>query len=191
MDGDQAARALYLGILLVSVGGWLLIEYRSRLGTALRTLLAWALIFLGLAAGYGLWADLRRDVIPGQFTDNAGAIEIPRAPDGHYYLTLEINGTKVQFLADTGASNIVLSPDDAARLGFDPAALRFMGEATTANGVVKTAVVTLDRVRLGPVDDRNLTAFVNQADMQGSLLGMDYLGLFRIEISADRMILRR
>ena len=191
MDGDQAARALYLGILLVSVGGWLLIEYRSRLGTALRTLMAWALIFLGLAAGYGLWADLRRDVIPGQFTDNAGAIEIPRAPDGHYYLTLEINGTKVQFLADTGASNIVLSPDDAARLGFDPAALRFMGEATTANGVVKTAVVTLDRVRLGPVDDRNLTAFVNQADMQGSLLGMDYLGLFRIEISADRMILRR
>lgn len=191
MDGDQAARALYLGILLVSVGGWLLIEYRSRLGTALRTLMAWALIFLGLAAGYGLWADLRRDVIPGQFTDNAGAIEIPRAPDGHYYLTLEINGTKVQFLADTGASNIVLSPDDATRLGFDPAALRFMGEATTANGVVKTAVVTLDRVRLGPVDDRNLTAFVNQADMQGSLLGMDYLGLFRIEISADRMILRR
>ena len=191
MDGDQAARVLYLGILMVSVGGWLLIEYRSRLGTALRTLMAWALIFLGLAAGYGLWTDLRRDVIPNQFTGTEGQIEIPRAFDGHYYLTLEIDGTPLRFLADTGASNIVLSPADAARLGFDPGNLRFLGEAMTANGVVRTAVVTLKDVRLGPVTDTNLTAYVNQAPMQGSLLGMDYLGLFRIEISGDRMILRR
>ena len=191
MDGDQAARVLYLGILLVSVGGWLLIEYRSRLGTALRTLMAWALIFLGLAAGYGLWTDLRRDVIPDQFTGSEGQIEIPRAFDGHYYLTLMIDGTPLRFLADTGASNIVLSPADAARLGFDPGDLRFLGEATTANGVVRTAVVTLKDVRLGPVADTNLTAYVNQAPMQGSLLGMDYLGLFRIEIAGDRMILRR
>ena len=191
MDGDQAARVLYLGILLVSVGGWLLIEYRSRLGTALRTLMAWALIFLGLAAGYGLWTDLRRDVIPDQFTGSEGQIEIPRAFDGHYYLTLMIDGTPLRFLADTGASNIVLSPADAARLGFDPGELRFLGEATTANGVVRTAVVTLKDVRLGPVADTNLTAYVNQAPMQGSLLGMDYLGLFRIEIAGDRMILRR
>ena len=191
MDGDQAARVLYLGILLVSVGGWLLVEYRSRLGSALRTLMAWALILLGLAAGYGLWTDLRRDVIPDQFTGAGGQIEIPRAFDGHYYLTLDINGTAVRFLADTGASNIVLSPEDAAKLGFDPASLRFLGQATTANGVVRTAVVTLNDVRLGPVQDRNLTAYVNQSPMQGSLLGMDYLGLFRIEIAGDRMILRR
>ena len=191
MDGDQAARALYLGILVVSVGGWLLVEYRSRLGTALLTLMAWALILLGLAAGYGLWTDLRRDVIPDQFTSQNGQIEIPRAADGHYYLTLDINGTAVRFLADTGASTIVLSPEDAARLGFDPADLRFTGQATTANGVVKTAVVTLEDVRLGPVADRNLTAYVNQSAMDGSLLGMEYLGLFRIEIAGDRMILRR
>ena len=191
MDGDQAARVLYLGILVISVGGWLLVEYRSRLGSALRTLMAWALIFLGLAAGYGLWTDLRRDVIPDQFTGSAGQIEIPRAADGHYYLTLQIDGTAVRFLADTGASNIVLSPEDAARLGFDPGDLRFLGEATTANGVVKTAVVRLKDVRLGPVTDSNLTAYVNQSPMQGSLLGMDYLGLFRIEISGERMILRR
>ena len=191
MDGDQAARILYLGILVISVGGWLLVEYRSRLGSALRTLMAWALIFLGLAAGYGLWTDLRRDVIPNQFTGSTGQIEIPRAADGHYYLTLQIDGTAVRFLADTGASNIVLSPEDAARLGFDPGDLRFLGEATTANGVVKTAVVRLKDVRLGPVTDSNLTAYVNQSPMQGSLLGMDYLGLFRIEISGDRMILRR
>lgn len=191
MDGDQATRALYLGILVVSVGGWLLVEYRSRLGTALRTLMAWALILLGLAAGYGLWTDLRRDVIPDQFTSQNGQIEIPRAADGHYYLTLDINGTAVRFLADTGASTIVLSPGDAARLGFDLADLRFTGQATTANGVVKTAVVTLEDVRLGPVGDRNLTAYVNQSPMDGSLLGMEYLGLFRIEIAGDRMILRR
>jgi aspartyl protease family protein len=54
--------------------------------------LAWGLIFLGMVAGYGLWADIRRDVMPVQ-TIAAGEVVVPRSADGHYYLTLTINGT--------------------------------------------------------------------------------------------------
>lgn len=191
MDGDQFGRMIYLGLLLAAVGGWVLVEYRQRMGQALRVALAWGMIFLGLAAGYGLWQDLRGDVIPRQMVTETGAVEIPRAADGHYYLQLDIGGQPVLFLADTGATNVVLSPADAARIGIDPAGLAYTGQAMTANGMVRTARVTLSDVRLGPFAEDRLAVWVNEADMEGSLLGMDYLGRFRIEMAGDRMVLRR
>ncbi|MCB6177284.1 TIGR02281 family clan AA aspartic protease [Rhodobacter sp. Har01] len=191
MDGDTLGRMAYLVLLLVAVGGWVMVEYRKRLGQALRTALAWGLIFLGVMAGYGLWGDIRQDVMPRQSVTKAGEIELPRAGDGHFYATLDINGTGVLFLADTGATNMVLSGDDAARLGIDPAALVFIGEASTANGTVRTARVTLPQVALGPFTDTGVPAYVTDGEMDISLLGMDYLRQFRVEIADDRMILSR
>lgn len=191
MDDGDFGRLAYLVLLLLAVGGWVAVEYRNRMGQALRTGLAWALIFVGVMAGYGLWEDLRRDMIPQQSVSQTGRIEIPRSGDGHYYVTLRINDTPIRFLADTGASNIVLSRDDAAALGLDPESLEYRGSAQTANGTVRTARVTLPVVELGQVRDTDLGAYVNDGEMDGSLLGMDYLGLYRIEIDRDRMILVR
>ena len=120
-----------------------------------------------------------------------GEIEVPRAADGHYYLTLQINGTPIVFMADTGATNMVLSRDDARSVGIDPESLLFTGEAATANGVVRTARVDLPLVELGPFRNETFTAFVTDGDMTGSLLGMDYLGQFRLEIAGNRMVLRQ
>lgn len=190
MDNDQFARLIYLGLLLAALSGWLLTEYRGRMGQAARTALAWGMIVVGLMAGYGLWSDIRTQIAPMQQV-SAGRIEVPRAPDGHYYLTLEIAGATVQFMADTGATNVVLSRDDARRLGIETDRLIWLGEAETANGTVRTARVTLEDVRLGDFHDPMLTAWVNEGKMAGSLLGMDYLGRYRIEIAGDRMILSR
>jgi aspartyl protease family protein len=190
MDSDQIAQLVYLVLLLVAVGGWVLVEYRTRLGVALRTAMAWGMIFLGVMAGYGLWTDIKTDIAPRQMVAG-GQIEVPRAQDGHYYLTLEINAEPIRFMADTGASNMVLSDADAARLGIDPASLAYMGEASTANGVVRTANVTLPVVELGPYRDEDFRAYVTEGDMDISLLGMDYLGQYRIEIADGTMILRR
>lgn len=191
MDGETLARLGYLGLLLASLGGWLLVEYRGRMGVALRTAAAWGLIFIGLIAGYGLWQDIRSDLSPVQAIGPAGDIHVPRAEDGHYYLTLTINGTPVQFMADTGASSVVLTEADARRLGIDPATLMYLSQARTANGTVRIARVTLDDVALGPHDDPGLSAFVNEGALDTSLLGMDYLGRYRIEIDRGEMILRR
>ena len=191
MDGDTIARLGYLGLLLAAVGGWVIVEYRQRMGQALRAAAAWGLIFIGAMAGFGLWQDIRTDISPSQMVTDAGTVELPRAPDGHYYATLTINGTDVQFMADTGASTMVLSQDDARRLGIDPDSLIYLGEAMTATGPVRTARVTLDEVLLGPFSDQSFSAWVNDGEMDGSLLGMDYLGKFRIEIAGDKMILHR
>jgi aspartyl protease family protein len=191
MDSNQLGRLIYLALLLAAIGGWIIVEYRNRLGQALRVAMAWGLIFVGVMAGYGLWNDLQISPIPKQLVNSAGAVEIPRADDGHYYVTLQINGTPVRFVVDTGATNMVLSRTDAKRLGIDPDGLVYLGQANTANGTVRTARVRLPLVELAGYRDENFSAWVNDAEMDGSLLGMDYLGKFRIEIAADRMILRR
>ena len=191
MDTNDFGRLLYLGLLLAAVSGWVLVEYRGRLGFALRTAMAWGLIFVGVMAGYGLWNDLRRAEVPRQMMTEGGEVVLPRAPDGHYYLTLTINGTDLEFMVDTGATSVVLSRDDARKLGIDPETLAYLGEANTANGTVRTARVTLTDVRLGQVVDDRLSAEVNDGQMDGSLLGMTYLGRFRIEIDGDRMVLTR
>jgi len=190
MDSEDIGRLSYLLLLLLAVGGWVIVEYRTRVGFALRTAAAWVLIFIGLAAGYGLWTDMQTRITPMQEV-MAGAVEMPRAEDGHYYATLTINGTDVQFLADTGATNMVLSRADAERVGINLDDLRFLGQAMTANGMVRTARVTLPQVDFGPFADRDVVAYVTDGDMEGSLLGMDYLGTFRMQIDNNTMVLSR
>ena len=191
MNDDAIARLIYLGLMLAALGGWFMVEFRQRMGHALRAGLAWGMIIIGLMAGYGLWNDIKSSGSLMQTVGDAGELIVPRSPDGHYYLTLVINGAPVEFVADTGATNMVLSPDDAAAVGIDTGALNFMHRAETANGSVDIARTRLDSVVLGPFADRDVTAWVNGATMQGSLLGMDYLGMFEISIKGDRMVLRR
>lgn len=190
MDSDSIASVIYLVLLLAALGGWALVEYRARLGEMMRVAAAWGFIFLAVAAGYALWGDLRRDILPQQSVE-AGRVIIPRAPDGHYYLTLTMNGREITMMADTGASGIVLSQEDAQSLGIDLADLRYLGTAMTANGEVRTARITLDSIVLGPFSDTDVTAYVNEGEMDGSLLGMDYLGRFDISLMDDEMALTR
>lgn len=190
MDGETLARVGYLAIILVALMGWVLVEFRQRMGQALRMGLAWGLIFLGVVAGYGLWSDIRQDVMPVQIVAG-GEVVVPRSADGHYYLTLTINGTAVPFMVDTGASGMVLSLEDAESMGIDPSSLQFFGEAYTANGVVRTAMVTLSSVELGPFRSEDFRAYVNQGDMDGSLLGMDYLEQFNLEFRGGELVLRQ
>ncbi len=192
MTDFDTARLIYLGLLLAAIGASVVLHFRGRLGQALQGLAIWALIFLGLVAAFGLWGDISRDFgRQAVFTDE-GRVEVPRSPDGHYHLTLAVNGTPVEFLVDTGASDIVLSQRDAAAIGLDPDSLPYLGLARTANGTVSTARVTLDEVRIGPHTDRNVSARVNGGEMRDSLLGMRYLDRYaRIEIADDRLTLIR
>ncbi len=191
MDSETLARLAYLALLMAAVGGWVMVEYRGRMGLALRSAFAWGMIVIGLMAAYGLWQDIRQDLRPRAQIGEGGEIRIPRAEDGHYYMTVEIDGQPVAMMADTGATRIVLTEADARRLGFDPARLVWQGEARTANGVVRTAHVTLPDLSFGPYRDTSVSAWVNGGEMDLSLLGMDYLGRFRIEIAGGEMILRR
>ena len=48
------------------------------------------------------------------------AASISKAVDGHYWAEADVNGERVRFLVDTGATAVALTPEDALRLGFEP-----------------------------------------------------------------------
>lgn len=193
MSEIDTASLVYLSLLGGAIGLWFFAQNRESLGKLTQQALIWALIFIGAIAAVGLWDDIRTTVSPGQavFSDQS-RIELPRAPDGHYYLTAEVNGTPVTFVIDTGATNIVLSRDDADAIGLDPGGLAYIGRAVTANGEVRTAPVQLDELAVGPIRDRNLRAQVNEGALDRSLLGMDYLQRFsKVEITGGKLVLTR
>ena len=182
----------YLVLLGAAIGGSAIIAGRSNMGKMAQQAVIWALIFVGVIAAYGLWEDVSNDVAARQAFIDDSTVAVPRSADGHYYLTLEINDQPIRFVVDTGASQVVLTQEDATRLGIDPANLNFSGSAFTANGVVRTAPVSLSLVTLGTISDRNIPAVVNGGDMDTSLLGMTYLGLYdRIEIADEQLVLNR
>ncbi|MEM9031223.1 MAG: TIGR02281 family clan AA aspartic protease [Pseudomonadota bacterium] len=193
MTADDLGRLAYIILIGVAVTGWLASDLRHRLGRTLRYLLAWCFIFLGVIGAAGLWEDIRSDLAPRQLVvENGARIEVPMGFDGHYYLTLDANGTAVDFIVDTGATDIVLTRRDAARLGIDLETLTFSGRAGTANGEVRTAPTQLDTLALGGVTDRNVPVVVNSGEMDQSLLGMRYLQRFeRLEISSGTLVLER
>ncbi|MDJ0630287.1 MAG: TIGR02281 family clan AA aspartic protease [Rhodobacter sp.] len=193
MDSFDTGRLIYLVLLGCVVLSYFLVSHRQSLGQMARHAALWGLIFVGVIAGVGLWSDIRQDVLPRQsvFAD-AGRVEVPRAPDGHYYLTLAVDGAPVQFVVDTGATDIVLSQRDAARAGIDLDNLVYSGLAGTANGTVRTARVRVDELALGPISDRNVAVWVNEGEMDTSLLGMGYLQLYdRLEIADGTLVLER
>jgi aspartyl protease family protein len=178
MNSDDYGRLIYLVILAAAIGGSMLLTYRGALGRMAQQLSIWGLIFVGVAAGYGLWSDISASRPRMAVVDDSGSLQVPQAPDGHYYLTLKINGQPVDFMIDTGATEVVLSQADAAKVGIDVGTLNYFGEASTANGMVRTAQVTLDDVALADTDEGSMRAWVNEGDLDISLLGMAYLRRF-------------
>lgn len=193
MSGDQIASFVYLMLLGCVLGGSYLISHRRNLGRGIRQAAIWALIFIGMIATYGIWEDLQTTIAPRQtvFAEE-GRVTVPVSPDGHFHIDLEINGTPVSFIVDTGASDMVLSEADARAVGINVDALNFTGFAQTANGRVSTARVWLEEVSLGGISDQNVRALVNGGEMPGSLLGMTYLRRFEeVSFRGRELILQR
>ena len=192
MTQMQTGNLIYLVLLATAIAGFALVTYRGRMGVMVQHAVLWGLIFFGVVAVIGLWGDVRQQILPVQRVQQDGRITVPRAPDGHYYLTARVNGTPLRMIVDTGATDIVLSHDDAEAAGLTLADLTYMGRAATANGTVRIAPVRLEEVSLGPITDRGVRAFVSEGEMPSSLLGMSYLQAFsRIEIEAGALILTR
>src|SRR5262245_58099428 len=101
---------------------------------------------------------------------------------GHFVTEGAINGNPVRFLVDTGASTVALPAAEAIRLGID----YHKGKralSSTAAGVVQIYVVTLDTVKLGPIELTGVEASVIEQGLDIALLGMSFLN--RLEMKRD------
>jgi aspartyl protease family protein len=114
---------------------------------------------------------------PPSLAAQAGASgAIAKAKDGHYWATGQVNGAKVRFLVDTGATAVALTAADAQRLGIRPEKLDFAYRVITAGGEARAASVKLASVSVAGARVDDVDALVIDRGLDTSLLGMTYLG---------------
>lgn len=121
----------------------------------------------------------------------AGAAQILRGPDGHWWADAVVEGRAVRLMVDTGATVVALTPADARRLGLALNANDFSERITTAAGPARAARVRLASLSVGAVRVADVDAVVVERGLPHSLLGMSWLGrLSGFEASADALTLR-
>jgi aspartyl protease family protein len=123
--------------------------------------------------------------------DDAWEYVVEAEANGHFVIDATVDGVPITFLVDTGASDIVLTLDDARQLGFLPHTLDFSQRFRTANGEVRGAPVRLRELRIGQFSLYDQDASVNEAPLAISLLGMRFLDqLNSYQVEDGRLILR-
>ena len=117
---------------------------------------------------------------------------MPISEDGHFWMTLYVNGSPVRFVVDTGASHISLSYEDAMAVGLMPGSLEYTRIFKTANGNSHKAIVKIDRIELDSIVMSAIPASVSQPGrMDVSLLGMNFLNkLSSFHMENRELILR-
>jgi aspartyl protease family protein len=179
---------------------------RARPLQALRYLLIWAALGLGLVALYSYREELSAvatrvagELLPpgriiGVATTPEGesAVRVRRRLDGHFAVRGAVNGQAMTLLVDTGATTVLLKPGDAARAGVDMESLSFTVAVHTANGTAYAAPVRLRSIAVGPLVVHNVDALVARpGTVNENLLGMSFLRRLRsYEFSKDYLTLR-
>ena len=121
----------------------------------------------------------------------AETASIAKAADGHFWAEGQVNGARVHFLVDTGASSVALTPGDAQRLGLEPATMIYDTPVHTANGDALAARIKLASVSVAGARMADVDAVVVGRGLSNSLLGMSYLGrLSRFAATPNTLILQ-
>ena len=121
---------------------------------------------------------------------NGEGVEFRRAKDGHFYVEATVHGIPVTFLVDTGATDVVLSVEDAKKLKHHLKYLNRKKTYHTANGTIKALYVEISEMQIGQFVVNDVKASVNVSPMRTSLLGMSFLQYFNFNMSGDRLVLK-
>lgn len=181
MSGDDALSFIYLiGVLILVVSA--LMVRRIPLGDGLKMFAGWLLIFLAAFVAFALKDDflaLGKRVLAesrgeGEVVAAGSEMRIKKAFDGHFWVNAKVNGHKVRFLVDSGATTTSLSADtardaDVAAQGGLPVLVQ------TANGIVPAQRATIGRLQVGSIERRRLAAQVSDAFGPMNVLGMNFL----------------
>jgi aspartyl protease family protein len=142
---DRAELVKLIAILVLVSTGVIFVR-RIHLTNVLRNMAIWIGVAAMLIVVYSYQEELGiignrvvGELVPGlPAATPEGQLVIKQSKNGHFEIMAEANGSRIRFLIDTGASDIVLSPADARRIGIDPADLRytlFYNTATVLFGV--------------------------------------------------------
>ena len=135
----------------------------------------------------------RNATVPAATQAGSRSLGIARDGRGHFLTEGRIEGQRIGFMIDTGASVVALNETSAARFGLRPSRGDYNATVTTANGTIKAARARLAMVDIGGLIVRDVEAMVlpDQA-LSENLLGLSFLSkLKRFEYANGRMVLEQ
>jgi aspartyl protease family protein len=172
----------------------------------MRNILITAAIMAGLGTFMAQMAD-KMSPAPASATTNAKkvafvqtpvqlagrSLNIPRDGRGHFKVDGRIDGQRIGFMVDTGASVVALNETTAARFGLRPTPGEYRTSVATANGTIKAAPARLAMVDLGGIIVRDVDAMVLPDEaLSENLLGLSFLSkLKRFEYANGVMVLEQ
>jgi aspartyl protease family protein len=123
---------------------------------------------------------------------NSRSVTLKRADNGHFHVEARVDGRRINFMVDTGASHIALRESDAAHLGIRPTPRDYTVRVATANGEGRAARAELRVVEVGDIAVRDLVALVHPDQaLDMSLLGMSFLARVRWTYDRGKLVLER
>jgi aspartyl protease family protein len=188
----------YKLLILVFLASAALTLFRERFTQALTAALLWVVVGLVLVIGYSYRYELNNvanrvmaELIPGHVVSHGRTVEVARTNSGDFDISARVNGVRVPMVLDTGASSVVLTPQDAKAAGLPLEVLNYTVSIDTANGRTRAAQVTLDRLAVGGLEERSVEALIVQpGQLRTSLLGMSFLNRLQSwQVSGDRLVM--
>ncbi len=154
--------------------------------------LAWGAGLFLATRFFGAWEQRQENpnaIVSSQQGDGFIEVQLQGNALGHFVATGQINGQAVQFMLDTGATDVAIPSAVAERLGL---ARGVPVTVSTANGRSEGYRTRLDSVRLGAIELRDVRALVAPGlDGEQVLLGMSALKKLEFTQRGGTMLLRQ
>jgi aspartyl protease family protein len=169
---------IYILMAIMLVLGTLM-SRREPFARMLTMSLAWLAIFAGGFVIFTFRDDLSyvgqrlRAEATGEPVTQGEEIRIPMAIDGHFWVDGRVNGKKVKFLIDSGATMTTVGRKTAARVGMEVSPQRNQ-VVRTGNGLLRVATGRAQTLEVGTIERADLPVHVAD-DEDLNVLGMNFL----------------
>lgn len=178
IDNDWQMLALY------AIGAAILLVVLFNLpfvGKAIRSLFSLALMAFAL---FLLFQQAPFDPTLSRMTGGLGLerqqmvgdeVRIRQSRDGHFWADVAINGVERRMLVDSGATVTAISAATAEEASVESGGAMLPVLLQTANGTVAAETGSIDTLRVGAIEARDLKVVVSPALGRFDVLGMNFL----------------
>ena len=164
-------------------------KFQDKPETRLGRRMIWLAAFGVLGGLYLLFSQLLNDnggMVSSVGSDGTAMVVLDQDRSGHYQAEGTINGQAVNFLVDTGATDVALPESVARALGLDfGPRVRVM----TAAGPATAWMTRLDEVSIGGIRRRNVRASITVGEFDGILLGMSFLKHYNLQQQDGQLVI--
>jgi len=179
MTNSLMLGGVYILMAIMLVLGTLM-SRREKPARMLVMMLAWISIFGGgfviftFRDDLGYVAQRLRSEATGAPVTAGREVRIPMAIDGHFWVDATLNGEKIKFLVDSGATMTTIGTQTArkARIEVSPQRSQIV---RTGNGLIRVATGRADTLEVGPIERQDMPVHISGTDAELNVLGMNFL----------------